>query len=227
MSQEINNKNFKLTLKSEIFPLLIIVIAIIISITTYAQLPDQVVSHWNISGQPDGWSGKNFHAIVFPGILIFIYLLMSILPKVDPNKQRYTEFAKVYLILRNILILTFLIIFSGATLSNLGYAVNIGSLVSVTIGLLFIILGNYLGKLKRNWFIGIRTPWTISSENSWNKTHRLGGKLFVILGLIIILIPVLWPQAAFWFLVGGTTGLIATVTTYSYIIYRKDKNKLK
>ncbi|HZJ41698.1 MAG TPA: SdpI family protein [Patescibacteria group bacterium] len=227
MPEELSPKGIKLTLKSEVLPFLMIITAIIISIVSYKLLPEQVVTHWNISGEPDGWSSRNFYTIFFPGILVFIYLLMNILPKIDPNKKRYAEFANVYLILRNILILTFLIIYSAATLSNIGYDINIGGIVSATIGILFIILGNYLGKIKRNWFIGIRTPWTISSENSWNKTHRLGGKLFIILGLITLLIPAFWPQAAFWFLICGSFALIITITVYSYIIYKKDKSKLK
>lgn len=217
----------QLRLKDELFPLSILLLAILISILSYNQLPEQIVSHWNLAGEADGWSSKKFHAIFFPALLIFIYLLMNILPKIDPNKKRYAEFQKVYLTLRNIILLSLFIIFTGATLSNLGYNINIGILASTTIAILFIILGNYLGKLKRNWFIGIKTPWTISSENSWNKTHRLGGKLFVALGLITLFLPLLSAQATFWFMIGGSFALIITVTIYSYIIYRKDKDRLK
>lgn len=227
MSEKQTEKNLKLNLKSELFPLLIIFSAILISALSYNQLPEQVVSHWNMNGEANGWSSRNFHTIFFPALLVFIYLLMNTLPKIDPNKKRYAEFKQVYLSLRDVIILSLLVIFAGATLSNLGYAVNIGSLTSITIGFMFIILGNYLGKLKRNWFVGIKTPWTISSENSWNKTHRLGGKLFVALGLITMLLPLFSTQAAFWFLIGGSLGILPIVTIYSYVIYRKDKDRLK
>lgn len=225
MEENKNKANLNLTLKSELIPILIILTAVAISIFSYKLLPEQVITHWNMYGEPDGWSSKNFHAFFFPGLLVFIYLLMNILPKIDPKRQRYQEFFNIYLIIRNLMLSTFLVVFIGATLSNLGYNINIGGLVGATIGVLFIIMGNYLGKIKRNWFVGIKNPWTLSSENVWNNTHRLGEKLFVLWGLSIIALPWLAPQASMWVLLGGALILIGSVTLYSYLLYKQEKKK--
>lgn len=213
----------KFTTQTEIWPLLIIVITIGLSYWAYPQLPSQVVSHWGFDGAPNGWSSREFHAIFFPVLLIAMYALFSLMPKFDPKSDRYQDFASVYLIIRNLILSVLFITFAAATFSNLGYAINIGGVVAGTIGLMMIILGNYFGKLKRNWFIGIRTPWTLSSENVWNKTHRLGGRLFVIWGLVLIAAPWLNPLVAFIILFGGIVILMSWVTIYSYLLFKKEK----
>lgn len=218
-----NKKIFKPNLKTEMFPLAIIIATIIISLVSYQHLPSQVISHWDGSGQADGYSSRNFHVIFFPALIAGIYFLMNMLPKLDPKRQRYQEFANTYLIIRNLLLTTFLIIYAGATLVNLGYDINIATLISTTIGILFILLGNYFAKIKRNWFVGIKNPWTLSSENVWNKTHRLGGRLFVIWGIIILILPWLAPQAAFISMLTGAIVIVTAITIYSYTLYKKEK----
>ncbi|HPW39685.1 MAG TPA: SdpI family protein, partial [bacterium] len=112
-------------------------------------------------------------------------------------------------------------LFSG--LINLGYNLNIGSAVSMIIGALFVVMGNYLGKLKYNWFVGIKTPWSLSSENVWNKTHRVGGWLFILMGIAIIIVPYLpanWGLALFWLaIIVGVLGSMG----YSYFAYHQEK----
>lgn len=213
----------KYSFKTELWPLLILLITIGFSLWTYPQLPDQVVSHWNFYGQADGWSSREFHSLFFPILLIVMYTLFSVLPKFDPNSERYTEFAGTYINIRNLILSVLFIVFIAATLSNLGYAINIGATISGTVGLLMIVLGSYFKKLKRNWFVGIRTPWTISSENVWNKTHLLGGRLFMIWGACLILAPWLSPAFAFSILFGGIIVLIFWIFIYSYILYRNEK----
>jgi len=111
-------------------------------------------------------------------------------------------------------------------LNGLGYNLPVGVIMPGLIGLLFIVLGNYLGKIKMNWFMGIRTPWTMSSENVWNKTHRFGGKMFILAGLLMIaqiFLPLNFRLPVFIFSIAvilfGTVG-------YSYLVYlREKKNK--
>ncbi len=219
------NKNLKFYLKSEIFPLSLIVLTIFISLFAYNDLPEKVATHWNFAGEADAWSSKLFHSLFFPGIIISLYLLFVFLPKLDPRKDRYKEFFNVYLIFRNLIILLMFTIFSVATLANLGYSVNITLITSISIGLLMIVIGNYLGKIKRNWFVGIKTPWTLSSENSWNKTHRLGGKLFIIWGILIILSPWLPLKNPMITIILGLLPLIISITIYSYLVYKKELKK--
>lgn len=221
-NQTPNNKPLNFSTKTEAWPIMIIMASIATSLFTYQSLPAKVASHWNIQGQVDGWASREFHVIFFPALMLGIYLLMNFIPRLDPRKERYQQFASVYLLIRNLIISVFLIIFLATTVYNLGYDINIGAITAGSIGVLMIIMGNYFGKLKRNWFIGIRTPWTLSSENSWNKTHRLGGKVFMIWGMLLIATPWLPPKFAFVTL-GSLLIAIPAIFAYSYIVYKKDK----
>ncbi|MFZ2310725.1 MAG: SdpI family protein, partial [Patescibacteria group bacterium] len=183
----------KRTLKTEWFPILLLLIAVGFSAWSYNLLPDMVATHWNIQGQVDAWGSKKFNNLLFPGLLIAIYLLFNFIPNFDPKKERYAEFANVYLMMRNAILSVFVVVFGSTTLFNLGYPLNISAIVGGAIGILFLLIGNYFGKLKLNYFVGFRTPWTLSSENVWNKTHRVGGKAFIILGLIMAISPWLKP----------------------------------
>jgi uncharacterized membrane protein len=213
------------SLKTEVWPVLLVAAAIGLSLWAYPQLPSQVVSHWGFNGEANGWSSREFHVIFFPALLIAMYALFGVLPKFDPNKERYQEFSSAYLAIRNLILSVLFIIFTAATFYNLGYAINISVIVSSTIGLLMIGLGSYFKELKRNWFMGIRTPWTLSSENVWNKTHLLGGRLFMLWGLGLVLTPLFPPIFAFPIIFFGIIIIVAWVFIYSYILFRKEKEQ--
>ena len=213
----------KRSLKTEWFPILLLLIAIGFSAWSYNLLPETVATHWNIQGEVDAWGSKKFNNLFFPGLLIAIYLLFNFIPNFDPKKERYAEFANVYLMMRNAILAVFVVVFGSTTLFNLGYPLNISAIVGGAIGVLFLLIGNYFGKLKLNYFVGFRTPWTLSSENVWNKTHRVGGKAFIILGLIMAVSPWLEPLAA---LIAMSIGfaLMIGVGVYSYVLFKKEKN---
>jgi uncharacterized membrane protein len=217
----------KYSIQTEIWPLLILVAAIGLSIWAYPQLPEKIISHWDFNGQPNGWSTKEFQSIFFPALLVAIYALFSFMPRLDPKGERYQDFADAYLMMRNSILFVLAIVFAATTFSNLGYPINIGGTVAGAIGFLMMFMGNYFGKLKRNWFVGIRTPWTLSSENVWNKTHRLGGRLFMIWGFCLIFAPWLPSTIAFIILIGGVTIVVAWVFVYSYLLYKKEKLEKK
>lgn len=215
----------KLTLKTEWRALLLIVFAIGLSIWAYPQLPASVASHWNFQGEVDGWSSRTFHAIFFPALLIGMYVMFIALPYLDPKKERYGEFIDVYRLIRDAIIFIMTAVFTVATFYNLGYDLNVGVIIPSLIGLMFVVMGNSFGKLKRNWFVGIKTPWTLSSENNWNKTHRFGGRVFMIFGLMLILSPWLSFQWGMPVMLGGVIALTVGVYLYSYILYRKEKKE--
>lgn len=213
------------SIKTEAIPFLILFLAVVMSFWSYPLLPDLVISHWNFAGQADGWSSRQFHSILFPGILFGLYLMFNLLPKFDPQAKRYQDFAQAYLIMRNAIMFIFLVVFVVTTLVNLSYPINVGVTVSGAIGLLMIVLGNYFGKLKRNYFIGIKNPWTLSSENVWNKTHRLGGRLFIVWGLGLVVAPWLKPSFSFVILFGGLIILLSWLMIYSYSLYKKERKQ--
>jgi len=209
--------------KTEIWPFLMLLSAVVLSFWAYPLLPDMVVSHWNFSGQANGWSSREFHCLFFPALIFFIYFVLSLSPKFDPNSERYQEFAKAFLLIRDAIIFVLLVVFAAATFANLGYPINIGGVTAGAIGLLMIVMGNYLGKLKRNFFIGIRTAWTLSSENVWNKTHRLMARLFIIWGLGLIAAPWVGSTFSFIILFGGILLVAICPAVYSYLLFSKEK----
>jgi uncharacterized membrane protein len=113
-----------------------------------------------------------------------------------------------------------------AVLAALGRAANIAPVAGIGIGLLFVVMGNFLGKTRSSWLFGIRTPWTLSSERSWQRTHRLGGYLFMALGLAMVLSALLLPPQAFvWLILGGLLGTVAVLVGYSYLVWRDDPDR--
>jgi uncharacterized membrane protein len=213
----------KPTWGSEIIPLMLILIATVAGAYFYFNLPAQVAIHWNFAGQPDAYGSGQVQAVVFPLIIVGMYLLFLLLPHLDPKKERYEQFRRTYYIFKNLILAMMAIIFFTAGLSNLGYNLPIGVIVPALIGLLFIIIGNYLGKIKMNWFVGIRTPWTLSSEEVWNKTHRFGGKMFILAGFLLTVEPILpmsWRLEVF--IVSIAVIILGTVG-YSCVVYLREK----
>lgn len=213
----------KYTFKSEIFPIVLLVASFVLGIYFYQHFPDRVATHWNYIGQPDGYSGKFFGALGLPLIFLGMYLLFLGLPFLDPKRERYQDFANTYLKFRNAIIFCMFLIFIASGFNNLGYNVPIDKTVSLSVGLLMIFIGNLMGKIKNNWFVGIRTPWTLSSENVWNKTHRMGGFMFVIFGLLIIAAPYLGKTLGLMAFILGVALAVFSTFGYSYWIYRKER----
>jgi uncharacterized membrane protein len=185
----------------------------------YDRLPDPMPTHWSSMGEPDGFTAKPLGAFMMPLVMAGVWLLMIALPRVSPRGYRLDRFAGAFeavhlSILGFMLWVTLLGLLSGA-----GRAFPMDTAVQAGVGLLFIVLGNFMGKFTRNFFVGIRTPWTLAHEEVWLRTHRLGGKLFVLSGLLI-------GVAAFagvgMVLMTPVVLLMSLVlVAYSYLVYRK------
>ena len=213
----------KLKFREEFIPLLIIMAAIIAGLVAYPSLPTQVASHWNFQGAVDGWNSKNFSVFFFPILLIIMYALFLFLPLIDPKKQNYGKFSDTYNWFKISIIFCLFVIYAATIAYNLGLNIDISLTTSAVIGLMMIVIGSLLSRIKENWFIGIRTPWTLSSPIVWEKTHKVGGKLFVIFGLTIILAPyIAWPYGVILFMVGALTAILGTIV-YSYVAYRHEQ----
>lgn len=211
----------KPTLKTEVIPLLLIIASFVLGFYFYAHFPARIPSHWNFQGQVDSWSSAGFGAFFLPFLLLGMYILFLVIPYLDPKKERYQEFSGTYHLFKNFLIFVLLAIYVIASLNGLGYKIDVGISVSLLIGLLFIVLASQMPKIKSNWFIGIRTPWTLSNEEVWTKTHELGGKTFMIAGLLIILAGLFkssWAMIILLIAV-GIAALVPVV--YSYVLYRR------
>ncbi|MDD2731953.1 MAG: SdpI family protein [Candidatus Pacebacteria bacterium] len=215
----------KIITKKEIIPIILILFSFSIGLFIYPNLPERLPSHWNIYGEVDSWVDKNFAVFFFPCLTLFIYLLMTFLPLIDPLRENYYQFRGPYFIFRT----SFVVFLTGLYLYTFWAAfnteLNINYFILPALSLFFIIIGLFLPKIKRNYFVGIRTPWTIHSEEVWDKTHRFGGKVFIVVG-VVALISVLMPLYSFWiFIVSALLGAFTPIV-YSYIIFKKIKGFL-
>jgi uncharacterized membrane protein len=197
-----------------------IILSIIGTILIYPSLPGRIPQHWNIDGQADGFGGKGYLFItaVLP---LGIYLMMVFLPKLDPKKDSYLNHAKAYQVTHWALTL-FLICLHWITIGVAsGYPLNVGIFIRILLGILFIILGNYLTQVRPNYFFGIKTPWTLANEEVWRKTHRVGGYGFVIAGLLDLVSAFFKGSAAFILTIGSICAVTVFAVIYSYLEYRK------
>ena len=184
-------------------------------------MPAKMASHWNIKGEVDGYMSKFWGIFLLPLLLIGIVLLFIIIPRIDPLKANIEKFRKYYdgfIILFSAFLLW---IYLFTILWNLGIKFHISLAVLPAFAILFYYLGILCENAKRNWFVGIRTPWTLSNEKVWEKTNKIGGKLFKIAG-VIALVGVFFQRYAFFFIL--VPGILVTVYTiiYSYFEYRKE-----
>ncbi|WP_141603955.1 SdpI family protein [Terrilactibacillus laevilacticus] len=202
-------------MKKHWFSLLLLIFTIIVTCISYPYLPQQIAVHWNYRGIPDSFSHKSFGAFVIPVIMLVLYLVSLKLPKIDPKKKNYERFQGTYFRIINGILLFLFLIQLMQIISGLGKA-NPKYIIPELIGLLFIYIGNLSPKFKPNYFIGIRTPWTLANDVVWKKTHRLGGKIFVILGLLLLLVPVLPVAIQAYFTVIVILICLASIVFSSY-----------
>jgi uncharacterized membrane protein len=210
-------------MRSRWFGLVTAALAVVLSVWAYPQLPPTVATHWSLGGTPDGYSSRAWALSLMPIVLLAMTGLFNVLPRIDPRHENYPKFLSTYWLFCNSIML-FLVVAHGLIIANgLGYSVKIDRLMPVGVGLLFVILGNYLTRVEPNWFVGIRTPWTLSSDTVWRKTHRTGGWLMVLGGLIIASCAIL-PHGAFVPLLVAAI-LIMTVIpiVQSYVLWKGEQ----
>ncbi|ASS76124.1 hypothetical protein CIG75_14925 [Tumebacillus algifaecis] len=206
-------------MKKHILPLLFIVISIAASIWVYPQLPDQVPTHWGPSGEVDDYSSKSSAVWFSPILMILIYALLVFMPRIDPKRANYQRFSSTLTLVNTLLMLIFLGI-QGAVISQwLGYDFNMSLFAPLLVGVLFLVLGNYMPRFQQNYAFGVRTPWTLANEEVWRKTHHFAGRAFVICGVLLLLsllLPSSWHFPALLILVLGSTLLIIASSYYFY-----------
>lgn len=207
-------------MKKELLPVALIAFVIIFSILVYPSLPELIPSHWNSQGEIDSYSGKDFTVFFFPGLMLGIYLLMLIIPRFDPLKKNYPSFAPAYYWVRVAFIVFFAALYLFTIWTALGGSLNINYFMIPAMSLLFIVMGIFLPRIKKNYFVGIKTPWTLASEETWDKTHALGGKLFILTGAAGLL-GLLFEGKAMWIMISLVIAAVIIAFVYSYIIYKK------
>lgn len=203
---------------------LLIVLMIGLSTWAWMQLPADasLPVHWNAAGEADRYGGKAEALLLLPAVTVGVLLLFTLIRYIDPLRANIERSGQAY---RAVLLGTLFfmaVLHTGAVLSALGYPINIGLLAAPAVGLMFVIMGNYMGKIRRNYMFGVRTPWTLASELAWNKTHRITGKLFVLSGLLTIGATFLGPTVAFFTMMASILGTVVFAMIYSYLVWKND-----
>ena len=207
----------------------IIVVLVMIAAATLAglllwnRLPDLMASHWNVNDQVDGYISKFWGVFLLPLITLAMFALFLVVPAIDPMKANIAQFREAFNLFI-ILIIGFMVYLYGLTLAwNLGYTnFRMSGAMLPAIGLLFIFIGFMMRKARRNFFIGIRTPWTLSSDTVWNETHRVGAILFMISGTLAFIGGFLGGTTAFWMMFVPIIGSTIFLLVYSYVVYQRE-----
>jgi uncharacterized membrane protein len=202
----------------------LIAFAIVFSLSVYSRLPDRMASHWNTANQVDGYISRFWGAFLMPVISVGLLLLFLVIPQIDPLKANIAKFRDYFNVFIALMVGFMVYMHILTILWNLGYnKFNMGTAMLPALGLIFVFAGIMMRKAKRNFFIGIRTPWTLSSDYVWDETHRLGSVLFIASG-ILALLGAFFPDYAIWFILIPVLGSTLFLLVYSYVLYQRETN---
>jgi uncharacterized membrane protein len=199
----------------------VLIITFAVTFAIYPAAPDRIASHWNAAGQVNGYMSKFWGLFLIPFIMTGFVALLAVLPRIDPHKKNYEKFGNYYDGFILLFTLFLLAIQVQIILWSIGYQISPNLTFPILIGILFIYLGFLLDHAEQNWFVGIRTPWTLSSKTVWKKTHELGGKLFKIAG-VISCFGIFAGIYALWFVLVPALAVAVITVVYSYYEYQKE-----
>lgn len=206
------------------FQISIIILMLLVGYLLFDRLPAEMPVHWNTAGEVDSYMPKMKAILLFPAITFVIILLFPLLRKIDPRKDKYILFERPWIVLQTTFVLFFAYIYFITLYITFHPEQSVEIFILAGIGVLFILIGNYLGKIRQNYFIGIKTPWTLNNEEVWNKTHRLAGWCFVVGGLLILINAFLGLSLMIVTLI-VTAFVVIVPIVYSYLIYQKLEDK--
>lgn len=217
------NYNVKYEIKKDWWLIGIIILIWIFTFAIFGRLPAKIPIHWNISGQVDSFGSKH-DIFILPSIITIIYFVMLCVPIIDPKRANYGKFAGAYRMIRAVVVIILSAVYFASAYSALGYRIDVNRMGNLIIPFMLIGFGSVMGKLRHNYFVGIRTPWTLADEEVWNNTHQLAGKLWLIAGIIGLFASFFrgtWVTV-FMFVLLITAVMVPVV--YSYVAF---KNKEK
>ncbi len=204
--------------------LVIIVISFAIGAYLYPMIPQNMPSHWNYKGDVDGYLPKQAGLFLIPAISIGLLIVFVYLPKIDPLRKNVERFNNYFYGFILVLMLFFLYLHLLTIAWSLGLRFNIIKLLAPAFGVLFYTAGVLISKSKRNWFIGIKTPWTLSNEKVWDKTHAIGGRLFALCAVLAV-VGVIFPDYAIFLIIVPVLVSAIFLIWYSYFLYKKETAK--
>jgi uncharacterized membrane protein len=203
-------------------PPLLVIVAVIATIAVYPRLPEQVPTHWNVNGQVDDWSSRLWGAWTTPLVMAAMLLAFRAFPLIDPRRENYPKFAGAYEGILISVVLFLLALHLSRLATMLGRPIAVMRLLPVGIGLLLVGIGALLPKAQANWFIGIRTPWTLSNDRVWERTHRVGGVVMIATGVLIAASAILAPIWTHRVMAGAIAAMAIILVGYSYFAWRQE-----
>lgn len=211
---------FKQYKKTLILSSLVLLIPVIVGLLLWDKLPDPMPSHWDINGEVDGWSSKAFTVFGLPALMLVLQWVCLFACTADPKHRNYNpKMLKLALwVCPAIGLILCLMVYPEA----LGYSVPIETIMPLLVGVLFIVVGNWLPKCQQTYTMGIKLPWTYASEANWNATHRFGGKVWVIGGIVTMLTSLF---GNFWILMIILAAMVILPTVYSYLYYHNHEKE--
>ncbi|MDN6498098.1 MAG: DUF1648 domain-containing protein [Tetragenococcus koreensis] len=196
---------------------LIILFPLIIGLILWGELPEQIATHFGANNAPDGWSSKAMTVLGLPFLMLFIQWLVFLLTSYDPKKKNIND--KIFKAVLWIIPLVSSVVFLATYMTALGYHLNVGLLVNLLVGLVFIVLGNYLHKVKQNYSVGIKLAWTLNSKENWNRTNQMASWLYILGGLLFILNAFLQQ---IWLLIAIIAMVIILPVLFSFALFKKE-----
>jgi uncharacterized membrane protein len=203
-------------------PLVLVAAMFVVGALVYPRLPEVIPVHWGPSGQIDGWATKSLLSVFFaPLLLVGLYALLWFVPYLDPQRGNLIRSKQVYSIVLELLAGLMTIVFVGQLYASFNHALPMSSIIEVATGVMFVVLGNYMGRVKRNWTRGIRYSWTLSDDTVWTKTNRLGGRLFMGAGVLAVVGAFLPPSVGLFLAIVPVLVIVPVTYVYSMQLYRR------
>jgi len=210
-------------MRSRWFGLVIAALALALSVWAYARLPESIATQWDAQGVPNGYSPRLWVVAMLPLVILVVTGLFNVTPVIDPRRENYPKFWDTYWLIANA-ILAFVGVAHVLVIAHgMGYTVPVERLLPLGLGLLLAFLGNYLTRVQPNWFVGVRTPWTLSSDTVWRKTHRTAAWLLVVGGLVTAA-AAFTPGMTFVPIMVATVVVVTLVpVVQSYVLWKREQ----
>lgn len=205
-----------------VLPVLLLVMSFVVGALVYSKMPEQVVTHWGTNGEANGFMGRFWGVFFVPVLMTLLYFFLYFVPKIDPRHQNIEQFRDSYNRFLNILILFLFTIHLYSIAWNLGQRFDIGYILSIALAGLFYSIGMMVEEVKPNWFIGIRTPWTLSNDTVWQKTHKVGSRLYKA-AAIFCLLGLFFPHFVFVLTIFPIIAVSLYLVAFSYFEFKKLK----
>jgi uncharacterized membrane protein len=216
----------KFSLRTEIPQIALIAVMFALAAWSWSRLPDQIPTHWNLQGHANGHGNKFVGLLLLPVMVLGVNFLMMLLPLADPGRANYRNFAKTYNVLRLGFVAFMAVLYAATVAAAFGRRINITTVAFLGTAALFLVIGNVMSKIRPNWFVGVRTPWTLSSKLSWDKTHRLAGRLFLLMAALFAVVAFIHNTWTFAAMLAFDAICLVWIVVYSYLVYRSDPDPM-